>query len=143
MTFPCVAHPGTAIVRRVIHTRRRDRCPAKECTRSDFDALLTTRGGAQASLVAFDLLRLDGEDLRLRPIEARREALTRLVAGAKGVVFSDALAAEGAVGFAKACELQEREKPPTTYTVVRRLNSSENLCSESVSPICRDPVADP
>jgi ATP-dependent DNA ligase len=38
--------------------------------RSDFRALLTKRGGARATLVAFDLLRLDREDLRLRPIEA-------------------------------------------------------------------------
>ena len=36
--------------------------------------------------------------------EARREALSRLIAGADGV-FSEALAAEGAVVFAKACEL--------------------------------------
>jgi ATP-dependent DNA ligase len=35
---------------------------------------MTKRRGAQASLMAFDLLRLDGDDLRLRPIEARREA---------------------------------------------------------------------
>jgi len=35
--------------------------------------------------------------------EARREALSRLIAGADGV-FSEALAAEGAVVFAKACE---------------------------------------
>jgi len=45
--------------------------------RSDFGALMTKRGGTQASLVAFDLLPLNGDDLRLRPIEARREALTR------------------------------------------------------------------
>ena len=38
--------------------------------RSDFGALMTKRRGAQASLMAFDLLRLDGDDLRLRPIEA-------------------------------------------------------------------------
>jgi bifunctional non-homologous end joining protein LigD len=63
--------------------------------RSDFGALLTKLGGALASLVAFDL----------RPIEARREALMRLVAGVDGVVFSEALVAEGAVVFAKACEL--------------------------------------
>jgi bifunctional non-homologous end joining protein LigD len=44
-------------------------------------ALLTKRGGAQASLVAFDLLRRDGDDMRLWPIEARREALMRLLAG--------------------------------------------------------------
>jgi bifunctional non-homologous end joining protein LigD len=73
--------------------------------RSDFGALLTKRGGAQASLVAFDLLRREGDDLRLWPIEARREALVRRVAGVDGILFSEALAAEGAVVFTKACEL--------------------------------------
>jgi bifunctional non-homologous end joining protein LigD len=72
---------------------------------SDFGALMTKRGGAQASLVAFDLLRLNGDDLRQRPIEERREALKRLASGASGILFSEALAAEGAVVFAKACEL--------------------------------------
>ena len=55
--------------------------------------------------MAFDLVRLEGEDLRLCPIEQRREALMRLVAGVDGLLFSEALAAEGAVVFAKACEL--------------------------------------
>ena len=73
--------------------------------RSDFSALRTNRGGAQATLVAFDLLRLDDEDLQLRAIEARRKALSRLVDSTKAIVFSEALAAEGAVVFAKACEL--------------------------------------
>jgi bifunctional non-homologous end joining protein LigD len=73
--------------------------------RSDFRALLTKRGGAQASLVAFDLLRLDEDDLRLRPIETRRDALVRIVVGVGGILFSEALAAEGAIVFAKACEL--------------------------------------
>jgi hypothetical protein len=48
-----------------------------------------------------NLLRLEGDDLRLRPIEARREALMRLV-GVTAIVFSEAFAAEGAVVFAKA-----------------------------------------
>ena len=72
---------------------------------SDFGALLTKRGGAQAVLVAFDLLRLVGVDERLRPLEARREALMQLVDGVSGILFSEALAAEGAIVFAKACEL--------------------------------------
>ena len=39
-------------------------------------------------------------------MEARREALMRLVGGAHmGILFSEALAAVGAVVFAKACEL--------------------------------------
>jgi bifunctional non-homologous end joining protein LigD len=54
--------------------------------------------------VAFDLLRLDGDDLRLRPIEARRGALLRLVSGVDRIVFSETMA-EGAVVFAKACEI--------------------------------------
>ena len=49
--------------------------------RSDFEALLTRRGGESASLVAFDLISLEGEDQRLRLLEERREALSRLVAG--------------------------------------------------------------
>ena len=73
--------------------------------RSDFGALLTKRGGAQASLIGFDLLRLDGNDLRLRPIEERRSAVLRLVVGVSGILFSETLAAEGPVVFAKACEL--------------------------------------
>jgi ATP-dependent DNA ligase len=55
--------------------------------RSSFLALLTKRGGAQATLVAFDLLPLNSGDLRLRPLEARREAaLKRLVDDAAGIV---------------------------------------------------------
>jgi bifunctional non-homologous end joining protein LigD len=73
--------------------------------RSEFHALMTKRGGARATLVAFDLLRLEGVDLRLRPIEARRETLMWLVDGVSGILFSDAITAESAVVFANACEL--------------------------------------
>jgi bifunctional non-homologous end joining protein LigD len=76
--------------------------------RSDFHALLTRRGWAEARFVAFDLLRLNGDDLRQRPLEARREALMRLVANRRGdgILFSQSLDDEGrAVAFAKAHEL--------------------------------------
>jgi hypothetical protein len=45
------------------------------------------------------------DDLRLRPLGAPREPCIRFVAGAGGILFSEALAAEGEVVFAKACEL--------------------------------------
>src|SRR5215475_9164352 len=60
-------------------------------TGSDFGALSTKRGGEHAVLVAFDLLRLVGVDERLRPIEARREALMELVDGVDRILFSSAL----------------------------------------------------
>jgi bifunctional non-homologous end joining protein LigD len=73
--------------------------------RSDFGALRTKRGGAQASFVAFDLLSLGGEDVRQRPLEERRDKLAQLVAGVDGVLFSEAIEGEGAVVFAHACKL--------------------------------------
>jgi bifunctional non-homologous end joining protein LigD len=75
--------------------------------RSDFHALLTKRGWAEAAFVAFDLLRFGGDDLRQRPLEKRREALARLIARRRGdgILFSEALVEEGAAVFAKACEL--------------------------------------
>ena len=35
----------------------------------DFEALLTNQGAAQAFFVAFDLLRVDGQDIRKLPLE--------------------------------------------------------------------------
>jgi bifunctional non-homologous end joining protein LigD len=72
---------------------------------SDFGALRTKAGGARASYVAFDLLSLEGEDLRERPMEERREALAQLVAGVGNIQFSAALEAEGLFVFAHACQL--------------------------------------
>ncbi len=60
---------------------------------------------SEASLVAFDLLGLAGEDLRHHPLEERRDKLARLIAGVEGLVFSEAIEGEGAVVFAHACEM--------------------------------------
>jgi len=73
--------------------------------RTDFEALLTKRGGERAAYVAFDLMRLNGQDIRLQPLEDRRKALSRLVAGVENILFSEAIEAEGALVFAKACEM--------------------------------------
>jgi bifunctional non-homologous end joining protein LigD len=72
---------------------------------SDFAGLRTTAGGELASFVAFDLLDLDGDDVRERPLEERRDKLARLVAGAINIRFSEALAAEDAIVFDYACKL--------------------------------------
>ena len=57
---------------------------------SDFVALRTKAGAARACLVAFDLLKLNGEDLRQRPLEERRDKLSPLVHGVEGILFSEA-----------------------------------------------------
>ena len=72
---------------------------------SDFEALRTKQGAARASFVAFDLLQIDGEDLRKHALEARRARLEPLVSDADAILFSEAIASEGGLVFAKACEM--------------------------------------
>ena len=73
---------------------------------SEFAALRTKAGGEQASFVAFDILSLEGDDLRERTLEERREALAQLlVPGVDGILFSVVLEANGAVVFDHACKL--------------------------------------
>jgi hypothetical protein len=71
---------------------------------------------------------------RLRPSASRRErsaptsnrraagGAKRLVAGVNGILFSEALAEEGAVVFAEACQRSERRLPaiPPSHTAPPR-----------------------
>jgi bifunctional non-homologous end joining protein LigD len=72
---------------------------------SDFEAIRTKAGAATAAYVTFDLLQLDGKDIRQHPIEDRRAELERIVTGADAILFSEPISAEGALVFAKACEM--------------------------------------
>jgi bifunctional non-homologous end joining protein LigD len=72
---------------------------------SDFGALRTNRGAAEASFVAFDLLQFLGEDWRSMSLEVRRAQLESLVAGIDGITFSEAIEGDGAIVFDHACRL--------------------------------------
>jgi bifunctional non-homologous end joining protein LigD len=64
------------------------------------------RQKTDAILYAFDLLELDGEDLRRRPIEERKEALATLLRGAPASLqLVEHLVVNGAVFFELACAL--------------------------------------
>jgi bifunctional non-homologous end joining protein LigD len=57
-------------------------------------------------LYAFDLIELDGKDLRREPIEQRKAVLARLLRGAKlGLQLNEHLAEPGDVVFRHACRL--------------------------------------
>jgi bifunctional non-homologous end joining protein LigD len=80
---------------------------------SDFQALQNSlNAGREAGLVyyAFDLLHLNGEDLRRRPLTERKAALARMLAAAPAPVRPTLRVSEHVVGggpafFRKACEL--------------------------------------
>jgi bifunctional non-homologous end joining protein LigD len=69
---------------------------------------LIRRHGALASAVhcAFDLLELDGRDLRREPIEWRKALLAKLLKGSHvSIVLNETFEEDGAIVFREACRL--------------------------------------
>jgi bifunctional non-homologous end joining protein LigD len=73
--------------------------------KSDFDKLHSGAHDAAVFLYGFDLIELDGEDLRLAPLEERKGRLERLLARSDGIRFSEHIGGDGATIFAHACKL--------------------------------------
>jgi bifunctional non-homologous end joining protein LigD len=71
-----------------------------------FDALHRRGTVSEAMLYAFDLLELDGEDLRDMPLGDRKKRLARLLGRRRiGIVVSDHTTEDGALLFVHACRL--------------------------------------
>jgi bifunctional non-homologous end joining protein LigD len=71
-----------------------------------FDALHRRHKASDALLYAFDLLELNGEDLRPLPLSARKAKLARLLARKPaGIVFNEHTDEDGAPVFRHACKL--------------------------------------
>jgi bifunctional non-homologous end joining protein LigD len=69
---------------------------------------LIRRHGALASAVhcAFDLLELDGRDLRREPLEERKRLLSKLLKGQQSsIVLNEHYEEDGAIVFREACKL--------------------------------------
>jgi bifunctional non-homologous end joining protein LigD len=73
----------------------------------DFHALRSRTGAQSACLIAFDLIQIDGEDLRGRPVEDRRARLEVLLLPNRpdGLLFSAAIEGDGPEVFAHAAGL--------------------------------------
>jgi bifunctional non-homologous end joining protein LigD len=76
---------------------------------SDFDRLRAAvgrRGSGEAFLMAFDVMEINGTDLRRDGWDERRKALARLLRSAgDGILLSEHLDGDGALAFAHACKL--------------------------------------
>src|SRR4051794_30960765 len=72
----------------------------------DFKLLIRDRKYGLAQLYAFDLLELDGQDLRRDPIEARKRALNKLLGSDRaGLLISQPIDAPADVAFKHICQL--------------------------------------
>jgi bifunctional non-homologous end joining protein LigD len=71
-----------------------------------FDLIRRARHGDRAVLCAFDLIELNGEDLRRSPIEYRKRKLAQLVRDPHpGIVLNEHYDGDGAIIFREACRL--------------------------------------
>ena len=85
--------------RRGSHHHRRDGLAV-------FSLIRSYRNGLRATLCAFDLIEIDGEDLRWRTIEDRKSLLKRLNGNKHpGIAFNKHFDVEGSVVFHHACKL--------------------------------------
>jgi bifunctional non-homologous end joining protein LigD len=75
---------------------------------SDFEALKSRHRQAEAILVAYDIMEVDGQDIRPEPLEERRKRLTKLLsrktkAMRDGIQVSEAITGDGGRIFRHAC----------------------------------------
>jgi hypothetical protein len=74
--------------------------------RAVFDRIRGHGTLAGATLCAFDLLQVDGRDLRREPLEARRRALAKLLRRShSSLVVNEHFEGDGAIVFREACRL--------------------------------------
>jgi bifunctional non-homologous end joining protein LigD len=73
---------------------------------SRFEELSRREAARTAILYAFDLIELDGEDLRRRPFLDRKAALAQLLSGLKArILVNEHFVEDGLTVFAHACRL--------------------------------------
>jgi ATP-dependent DNA ligase len=71
-----------------------------------FELIRRARHGAQAVLCSFDLLELDGVDLRRLPIQQRKDRLAKLLHNPPhGIVLNAHYDGDGEIVFKHACKL--------------------------------------
>jgi ATP-dependent DNA ligase len=73
---------------------------------ASFDRIRYRRHDGDAFLYAFDLIELNGDDLRRDPLEVRKATLASIVAKAQpGIRFNEHLEGDGPTVFAHACKM--------------------------------------
>jgi bifunctional non-homologous end joining protein LigD len=96
------------------------RCSVTTLACPTFDRLISRRVDADVFAFGFDLLALDGEDVRSQPLEARKAKLLKLLAGSdNGIILNEHMDGElGSVMFKHACRMglegivsKRRDKP--------------------------------
>jgi bifunctional non-homologous end joining protein LigD len=102
--LPAIAH-GAALLKAKSFTIDGEAVVVGPDGITDFEALRRRGAGEVAVLYAFDLMELDGDDLRSLPIETRKATLASLLRNPGRLRLSEHISADGPEVFARACRL--------------------------------------
>ena len=99
---------------------------------SRFDELRRREAAQTAIIYAFDLIEHDGEDLRMRPLLARKAALTRLLRNTTaGLVLNEHVAGDGPTVLEHACGLGAESCPRRSTAPIARVQPGLGESSQS------------
>jgi len=86
---------------------------------SVFELLRYRQNDGAAVLCAFELIELDGKNLRKEPIEARKHALGNLMYRERdGIAFNTHYDGDGAIIYRQACAWLRRHRVKTTWVAI-------------------------
>jgi bifunctional non-homologous end joining protein LigD len=103
--YPAIASTATKLRARSF-TIDGEACACGPDAVAIFDAIHRRGTVSEAMLYAFDLLELDGQDLRDLPLGDRKKRLARLLGRRRvGIVFSEHTGEDGALIFLQACKM--------------------------------------
>ena len=103
--YPLIVAAVEALPRGIVRDRRRGN-RLRRAGLSVFDMIRWRQHDNAVTLCAFDLLELDGEDLRREPIEVRKATLKGLLRRARpGIAFNRHFEDDGAIVYEQACAL--------------------------------------
>ena len=107
-----LTHRFSLVVERLAHLRSRSCIIDGEAVACDengvasFDRICHGRHDGDAFLYAFDLIELNGDDLRRDPLEVRKATLASILAKASpGIRFNEHIEGDGPTVFAHACKM--------------------------------------
>src|SRR5262249_29778836 len=105
---------------------------------ASFELLRGRRHDRQVALCAFDLLELDGRDLRSTPLEDRKRTLTRLIGKPRpGIMLNAAFEESGDIVFKHACALGcegiVSRLPAASKSIARRFRARRPIDLSSAS----------
>jgi len=131
------AHLGhfSLIVEAMARLRSRSLCCGDDGVPS-FDRIRYRRHDAAVFLYAFDLIELNGDDLRRNPLEVRKATLASVLAkAALGLRLNEHIEADGPTVFAHACKMGLEDIVSKRKTSTYRSGRSPDWL-KSKNPVC-------